>query len=636
MTTPHSTVARSGFVLFLLFGLSLGGFVFPLARAQGLEVYEIEGLVQDEKGAALPGAFVYLDRQADGYADNVTTDASGKYHFTMVSEGSHVVSAWHKCCQWGSANVTVGGTTIKGTPPPITLAPRETPQSGDVVQFSGIVKSTKDGHAVSDVLVEVTSYWQGDGSCSSEACAPSGGAQYLTTSTGPDGRFQLEVNRGTAYVRASFDGYDATSGNLEVSNDRDVSIPLRPAEDRSARLHGILKNIDGEPVAGWVYASPDYSSCPPEADCVMPASTRPADGDGEWYFESRDAQYGSAQAGKDGAWEMRISAGRLRVSGQAEDYLEAFKVLDLASGDDVEVDLALEPIPPDSVVVKGRVVDRSTGKPIEGAQVGLENQKWGTWASAQTDADGRYEVKTKPGFTIATARVDAYIVCMAAASDGAEGKSIAAPCDAGPRSDEYLPAAVSFVAEENGEVVQDFKLLPRPAAKSEFKGYVLNESSGKAIPNATVTFYNEITRDWGSAMTDADGSYKISVHAGYYSIRVWAPHYYDGVLNAEIAEKQSQRLDFKLAPGEKRYGYWAYGGYQVKAAMAEGGADASGAPTQQGLDAAPVPTEGQKVYEGSGGGLGPYHEAQGGKSPSVGLFVALAAVFAAFAWRRRD
>jgi hypothetical protein len=177
----------------------------------------------------------------------------------------------------------------------------------------------------------------------------------------------------------------------------------------------------------------------------------------------------------------------------------------------------------------------------------------------------------------------------------------------------------------------DFKLIPRPAPTSAFQGYVLNATDNKAIPDAVVTFYNELTRDWGSATTDQDGSYKISVHAGYYSVRIWAPHHFDGVANLEIGQKETQRQDFVLEPGEKRYGYWGHGGYAVADKAASPGPPSS----EQRAEGPPMPSQGQRAYVGAGGGLGPYQEVSaGGKSPGFeGLLVGLALIGVAFGRR---
>lgn len=637
----HATnVSRSVLVFFLLLGFAIGTFASPSTDAQDLSVYEIEGTVADEKGTDLDGASVSLLRKSDGGSvAETTSDASGTYKFSLVPAGEYVVSATHDCCRRASVEVLAGGTSLKTTAPLLQLLPKQEPASGDAVVLKGVVKSTKDEAPVAGVRLDIESYWNGDGACESSPCKPSGGSQYFPTETDAAGKFEVEVNRGSAYVRASLGGYDTTTGYLELSADREVSIPLQPADDRTARLFGVLKGEDGSLIAnGWVSVSPDWDACPAEADCVYP-STRPAgSGDGQWTHESANPQYNSTQTAKDGSWEMRIAGGRLRATAYADNHLEASKAVEAAAGEDGQVDLILQIIPPDSVTVKGRVVDRETGKPVSQAQVSAENQKWGTWSSTQTDDDGRYELRTKPGYTVLMAQSYGNIVCLASDSpSGAEpaSSSIAAPCEPAERPDEYLPAVVYFVAEADGSLTKDFALLARPRAQSEFVGYVLNATGGQAIEGATVTFFNELTRDWGTATTDADGSYKIQVHAGYYSIRIWAPHYFDGVANAEIGEKASQRVDFELTPGEKRYGYWSHGGYPVAAMDSR---DSSGpSPMDAGSEGPPMPEDGQNVYEGSGGGLGPYKAPQeaGGSAPALGLLVALVAGLAALALRRR-
>ncbi|HLE47859.1 MAG TPA: carboxypeptidase regulatory-like domain-containing protein, partial [Candidatus Thermoplasmatota archaeon] len=339
------------------------------------------------------------------------------------------------------------------------------------------------------------------------------------------------------------------------------------------------------------------------------------------------------------------------------------------------VDLVMEKVPADSVKVSGVVRDAKSGKPIAYAQVNLENQQWGHYNYTMTDKEGAYEFWTKPGYTLVTASAYRYyyVPCEYATepqtsddpsgSDEPNSSGASRPmpaCDGGgnERDQEYFPRVVTLNQSADEPAALDFKLEPRPAPSATFKGYVVNASSQKAVAEATVTFFNERTNDYGSAITDAEGSYTIKVHGGYYTVRVYAAGYFDGVVNAEIGDKDEQRLDIFLTPGERKYGggccyaVSADGGAPYKGSSGATSARASagpqpagappsamGAPSSEDADMASDSQDGQQSYLGTGGGLGPYKPASndGGASPASGLLtLLLVAAFVAFALRRRQ
>jgi protocatechuate 3,4-dioxygenase beta subunit len=620
VTTMIGTLlVRRSLVLLLIVSLGASASALPSAHAQDapLPVYEVNGKVQNERGESLQGAAVQLQRKSTGVpVANATSGADGTYRFSTVAAGEYLVSAVHACCHRVSADVRPGGSQLTHTAPTLHLPAKQQPQ-GEPVRLQGIIKDAKSSSGVPNVFVSIQSYF-GD-HCMDDAC--SRGAQYFQFETDSAGRFDVEINRGHAYLTASREGYDTTSGGFAADGDRSIQVPLRPAEDRTVRLWGKLQSTaGGAPANAWVYASHDYG-CPPNADCAAPMPASEPVGDGSWHFQSANPQWSSAEVQPDGSWELRIAEGRIRVTAHAPDHLEAHRTLQATAGEDREIPLTLEKLPPDSVTIRGRILDKSTNQPISGASVSVENQRWGTHTWAQTDAEGRYEVRAKPGYLILSFRADPIWGCaepMTAGEDGS-AKSVA-PCSPPTRDTEYLPAVLSLNAAADETLQRDAKLMPRPKPQSEFKGYVLNASNNQPIASAVVTFYNELTRDWGSATTDEHGSYKIRVHAGYYSIRVWAEGYFDGVANAEVGDKKSERLDLVLQPGQKRYGYWAHGAYSV-AEQSAGGPGASG-PTSS--DGPPMPVEGQRAYEGAGGGLGPYRPASGASgnaSAPAGLVV---------------
>src|SRR5581483_7399558 len=92
----------------------------------------------------------------------------------------------------------------------------------------------------------------------------------------------------------------------------------------------------------------------------------------------------------------------VRVSASAPDHLEASTSVEAKAGLTATVDLVLQKLPPDSVVVAGRVTDAQSGNAIPYASVSAENQRWGTYNGTTTDAQGNYEMRIKPDYTILT------------------------------------------------------------------------------------------------------------------------------------------------------------------------------------------------------------------------------------------
>lgn len=624
--SPRSLGIFSAWVLFLLLGGGLAVMSLPPVEAQDLPapVYEIHGRVVDFKGQPRAEAKVVLAKSgAASSAANASTDAEGKYTFSLLEPGDYALSATHACCTRASESIHVGGLDIQNEAPDLMLGEKQPPASGKGVLLRGVAKDKDSGKTVSEARIDIENYYGQSSSNASSSCPDEASCvqpvsqtyQYFSAVTGADGSYEVEINPGTVALTVYHPEFDSAHARREVSGNTTLDIPMRKAAADSVRFHGILRGSDGGAIGGgYVSVGPDYSNSRNCDPCAEPTYMTT---DGDWWYESHQNSYNSTTTQPDGSWELRVSAGKRLVSAYADGYLNNQVSLEAGPNEDRQVDLVLEKIPPDSVRVHGRVVDLKTGDALPYASLQLENQRWGHYNWTQARPDGSFEFWTKPGFTIVTASASRVNVgaCAVALGDSSgakymRGMSISAPepaCESRLDHD-YFPRMASFLETENGPQKVPFALVRRPDATSAFKGYVVDAATQKGIGGATVTFYNELTRDWGSATTDADGSYRIEVHAGYYTVRAWAEHHFDAVANAEIDEKETKRLDLNAEPGEKRYGYG--GVYMTEDSAYVGGTsgDPAAAPT-----AAPGPAyphQGVQVYQGEGGGLGPYR-AQG-------------------------
>lgn len=661
MNETLRTQSYSATVLLLILSASAVGIAIPSAEAQ-VPVFTVSGTVYGADYKPLSGAAVTVLRSDGTSAGTDTTDSAGAYSIGGLVSGTYNVSAAHACCEKQFIPVTVSGTdpTVQQN---FRLAPASgAPPIQDARVLKGVARDP-DGKPLAGVFIEVYNYAYGSGDGNYYIRAPN--QQYFTTTTGADGAYSLSLAVGSINLNAFKEDFDRLHASFEMKDNRTLDLPMRKSAAQSVTLQGAVRDMSGSPIAGaWINAGPDYQ-CGGDV-CAMPVSDEGGrqEGDVWFYYEPQHGRYNNTQADKDGKYTMKVAAGNYRVTAWAEQHRQQEKVVSAQAGETKTVDFQLQRIPDDSVRLHGTVLDAKTGKGIPYASVSVENQQWGSHHYTMTKDDGSFELMVKPGYLIVTASADRwyYMPCgsggtataTAKASGGAEPEPDYAvapesprPCDGGrERDQEYFTRAATLTAAEKDEKQLDLKLTPRPTPDATFLGYVVNSSSQKAVPGATVTFFNEFTRDWGQATTDENGGYKIRVHAGYYTVRVYAEHYYDTVVNAEIRGGEDQRLDLQVVPGEKAYGYgMVYGRYSTGAMEdgGKGGAPMMGAPMPRSTSASSAASgseSGQAVYEGEAdSGLGEYRPYAGSKGTSpapVGLLVLASLGAIALALRRRN
>lgn len=658
-------------VVLILTGGS-AAFAVGNASAQDLpgELYSLSGNVTNNMSSeALEDAKVVLRPSGGGEARTVLTGPDGAYEFAELAAGIYNVTASHGCCTSGFAQVDVGGTQLEHVEN-FPLEPQPEPTSGDPVLIHGVVFDRATNEPVPNAYIQISNYFQPatvEDSTSSGEASPDyyyeDGYQWFNVVSAEDGSWSLNVNAGTVDIWVEHESYDYTRGSFNVKNDTEIDIPMRPAEEGSVVLHGVLKSTDGKALQGWISVSPDYSSRCDGDVCTMqaePAYGSEPSSQGGFWFEPRGDRYGHAETEEDGSWSIRTFPGNLRVYANAhydynQEYLPAEKRIEAEAGDNVTVDLRLTPIPPDSVKVTGKVTDQSDGAAVPYASVSAQNQKWGTYNSTMTDEDGTFEIWVKPGYVVLEVRAwerywtpcEEYDIAEDSSAPSSGKPMIARSpqpyCEPQEREHAYFPRVAGFVVAEDDAKSLDFALARFPKPDATFVGWVVNATSNQGVEGAVVTFYNERTRDWGQATTDANGSYRIDVHAGYYTVRAYAEGYFDGVLNTEIESGDTKKLDVMMEPGQKRWGYCCWGYYDAPVAMESasvshgaGSADFEG----EARDSSASNPGGAQAYEGEAGGLGPYDPAadlgaDGGDSPGFGAVLAAAALAASLVLTRR-
>jgi hypothetical protein len=654
-------------VVLLLATLTLATLSAPAANAQNLpaSVYTLEGYVYDHNAQVLPGATVTIYLSPGGTPQTATTDSSGKYTFSNLAAGRYNATAQSPGLVSAFVPIQVTGTDSRIQQSFLLRSPDQQVY-GIPLTLRGVVKDSQSGAPVPGAAIEIWNYYSPrDGYASG---GPVNSEQRQTAKSGNDGSYSVTLSEGSVGIAVRKDGFDVLHAHFEIREDRVLDLPMRKTSAQSIVISGVVKSADGRALAdAWVNVQPDHRcGDDPRMGCAQPvdyvSEPSPQSGDVYFYHEPAVSPYNGTSTDKDGKYSLRTTPGRILVIAHANEHMQKQQAIEAQAGEQKTVDFVLDKIPADSVRIFGKVVDRETGKAVSFAQVNLENQRWGHHNYTQTKEDGSFEFWTKPGYTLVTASAYEwyYRPCEAPAEKSSGASTIRAPepypCESGQRDREYMPRVITVVGTEGEARELKFDLVPRPLPDATFQGYVVNKSSEKAIAGATVSFYNELTRDYGQAITDADGSYKIRVHGGYYTVRVYAQGYFDVVENPEVKSGETKRLDLFASPGERMYGYCCYtyashdaGGYGATKGtvqpVAAGCAAPPSAPQQSSMEgsssarAGADASSGREAYLGEGGGLGPYsanRQEPGGSAPGPALIlVALAVLGAVIAVRRR-
>lgn len=504
-----------------------------------------------------------------------------------------------------------------------------------------------------------------------------------------DGSFTLALQSGKGYINAYYEKWRASvSQELTVAgNTSDVRLVLKTPPPKTAGVEGVVTGTDGAPIegaivrlqAGCCYA---YS----DAGYAEPAPPTTADGSatsgGAGVAESRMIvrpepyadDYQEATTGADGKFSFLTYPGMRQVSAYAKGYGQSTVTVEAKDGETVRADLKLEKVPDASAVVRGRVLDAATGLPLQGAGVSVSNLEWSRYEYATTGADGAFELKTFPGWS--QINVYYYGWTDVVASEGGVAKDAMLVRPGGVATKQYY-AFIDTLRLSAGDNPIDVRLEPKPDPTVVLVGYVVDPDAQKGIPGASVSVWNQDTGDWGSAMTDETGSYKILVRPGHYQINAWAERHLGAAKIFVIApDETAKRVDVELPAGETKYapceecGPYPTPMYR-EAALSDGASTPASAPGAPG-SYAPSLDEGadtvastQKAaatsgpdstraasFQGSGGGLPEYDPAQkdsvptgttgqtgaktGSDVPALGLLAALGVLaIAAILLRRR-
>lgn len=612
---------------------------------------------------SLPGATVRLTRSSPVpgvplSSVTATSDANGIYRFTGLQAGEHQFTATRAGFQDVTGTVTVAAGSVQ-----------DVVMAGKSIQATGRILG-QDGAPLSGAKL-------------SFCCVD----DKLDATTGADGRYSATVTGGRWSVSVSAAGYPAISRQLLLDGAGDIDFVLQPLPAQDARVSGTVRDQDGNPVPRAEVAISHYGGCCVAYDSASsdPATGAPAP-------EARSSMpyapyyYGENYTVTDeqGRFTIGAYAGENGLRAGKEGYAGASVTVRAVSGQTVTNDLVLQAFPAKTARIEGRIVDDATGKAVRYASIQLYSPEFGvsdcsvreadgggssgsggsiepmpaegegksvapdsSWSGCSITVrdDGTFEGLVTPGYAILTVYNDWYSSCSEFPADGGMPRG----CDP-----EYSSWTRSLRLAANGTTEVDVRLRARPGPDAEVSGYVLDEETGAAVPGARITFSNQDSWGWGSAVTDEDGSYRILLRSGYHSVSIDADGHlpWQGVLEVDVGDNA---FDASIAPGQAAYSWCCYGPYSGGVAYAgaedkagaqtgSGSGTALGAPSAERSDGDSESSQQGLQYQDLGGGLGPYDATkrasqtdsqETGNIPGAGLLLALAALGAVLVLRRR-
>lgn len=531
-----------------------------------------------------------------------------------------------------------------------SFSPPVAAQDATTYAVSGVVVSDQ-GEPIAGAAVHGYVY-QPAGSDVEKASRPYYDGGQASDTTDAEGRFTLQLPAGRGSLSVWYEKWGASaSQEVEVSGDvSDLRFVLATPPPRTAVVEGRVVDASGNPVSGATVRLDQGCCYAYPAELREEPATPPAEGDGNAStagsagMAAEDARmimpapccYDRTQevvTGADGAFRFESYGGPRMLTAWAKGYAQTTKQLDAKENETVRAELTLEKVPAADAVVKGRIVDAVTGLPVKGAHVSLQNVEWSRYGWAEGGDAGTFELTTIPGW--AQVRVDVWDrgYAVPVADDGVASDSLVKPSERGYYS------WVRTLRLQSGANDLVIELDPKPLPDVVLTGYVLDPEAKAGVPGATISFWNQDTGEWGSATTDATGSYRILVRAGHFQVSGWAQGHLGSAESLVIAQGESaKRYDLPLPKGDPKHAPCHDADCGGPIMYAEGDAkgvaarrEASYGPTPTAAPAASSGTSGMTTgsqesadgtraqsYAGGGGGLPPYDPEQAGTVPAQG------------------
>jgi hypothetical protein len=424
----------------------------------------------------------------------------------------------------------------------VNVTPDTFTELGNVPVFtfgtvSGVVRALPHGELMVGVNVSLCSKFSRPGDCLADE----------TVTTDANGSFSIQTPPGTYYLYADAPGYNASRFLLVVGPGVNLNVGTLFLQ-AFGTVTGEVVNTTGVPVANaTVLPCPTYAG-----PCT-----------------------GVSITNTNGMFALTTSPGPSSLTASAPGYVDTSEVVDVISGGTVRADpVVLTPIPPDVFEnVSGVVTAAASGVGLPNALVVAEEAgsrvaqtvsgaggdfrfevRWGTVEVVAGEPDYRSENTSLIVHSNVTG-VDFALEAMTylvegITSDGGTGTiltgveianngTVVARSDANGLYQLQLPNGTTTLTasyETNGtiqygtiqvpilvagaSVVHDIAL---PRTEVPLRGVVVDASTGRPLPSASVTLWTSTGRGEGSRSTDASGEFTFGTGPGTYNVSVSAP-----------------------------------------------------------------------------------------------------------------
>ncbi|HUR68318.1 MAG TPA: carboxypeptidase regulatory-like domain-containing protein [Candidatus Thermoplasmatota archaeon] len=444
-----------------------------------------------------------------------------------------------------------------------TIVPQAAGQDADVYEISGRVVSDT-GDPIEGARVNGYTY-------ADSSDAKRSAYQNADAITDADGHYTLKLAAGKGWINVYYDEWRQGDGRELIVDDdvTDLTFTLKTPPPKNAIIEGVVVDANGDPVEdaqvtlGYAccYAMPvdETVTTEPASDAPAPETNATTSESGSGVSNSSAPSriaimppsyddWAETTTDKDGAFSFKSYPGPHQITAYAKGFAQETQTVTSKEGETVKVLVKLMKVPPRDAILSGRVVDGATGLPIAGANVNVRSLEWGRYASATTDKDGRYEIKTVRGWT--QVDVNFWQCCIEPlAVEDVSSDLIAKPI---VRPDQYFPYSTT-IKLQSGDNDQDLKIDPKPKPTLALVGYVVDPDAKKGVEGAHVNVWNAETGDWGEAITDKTGSFRILVSPGHYNANAWKDGYLAGAQTFVVTKDEIQRVDLILPKGIQRW-----------------------------------------------------------------------------------
>ncbi|MCK5030172.1 MAG: carboxypeptidase regulatory-like domain-containing protein, partial [Thermoplasmatales archaeon] len=227
-----------------------------------------------------------------------------------------------------------------------------------------------------------------------------------------------------------------------------------------------------------------------------------------------------------GFYMFRSSPGLVGVVAFADGYFYNGYSQNLSENETIILNITLEPLPPEISIVKGYVIDNTTGYGINDTEVEV------SWSNgieyynhnhSSTDESGFYQLNVPSGDIIIYIR----------------------------NYDYFRIYNLHYEMSEYEVLWYNVTLTRKPPENSVINGYIYDNKTGLPIEHALidVTWYDDENSNFNLTFSNSTGFYRVNIAGGTFDIYAaessYFNHDYD---NLYIGENETMQIDFYLIP----------------------------------------------------------------------------------------